>query len=263
MKIVALFVCLVLAACSNGESPRELNVAMDAAIKKGDGVSLQESSSYGALGILNGNVYCSAVLISPDLVLTAAHCFDSVWPELVGFVFTNKITGDIEKVPLELVDKVIAHKDFGADSSGYTKNDIAVVKIQRKMTTGFRPVALLDNRFALQPEGKLTLMGWGPEKNEDSPESLRKGEATIKATRFQEIVFKKARKGSPCFGDSGGPAYISTAKGPLLAGIIRGPEVGYDDCNHETVATLVTDYKQFILESAVKLKATPPKFISP
>jgi len=77
----------------------------------------------------------------------------------------------------------------------------------------------------------------------------------------QFIITDQTRGMGACKGDSGGPAFMETERGPVLVGVTRGSYGGISDCHHYAEFTYVPAFKVFLLKAAKMLETEAPQFL--
>lgn len=210
--------------------------------------------------------YCTGTLISKNLVVTAAHCADHLPDRPTKILFGNNLPASLDDSRLVEIAEAVSNKNFGRNPDTFVAmNDVAVIKLAQDAPEGFKPVPVLASGYALQPGDMLTLAGWGriSEQYPTKPTVLQKTQVPVAAMRDMEIVTDQRNGSGACAGDSGGPAFIETAHGLVLAGATRGPEAGYTDCHHYGVYTLLVNHKDFLIYAAETLQGDYPQFVTP
>lgn len=165
-------------------------------------------------------VMCSGSLLTPDIVLTAAHCLIPERPIIaIGFGEAGQVFGEpaFTVAPTECE----AHPDW--NNFGY--NDVAYCRLAQPVTT-VPIVPLLGGceSDVLQPGTELTIVGfgatWGNYDNEnDMVISMGVGAKRWTTQTIDYVDFDTNEVNmvgdngsqSACFGDSGGPAYVRLA----------------------------------------------------
>jgi secreted trypsin-like serine protease len=181
---------------------------------------------------MDGDVaICTGTLIAPRTVLTAGHCVDGFRPSQVKLGATDS------QGPGEVIE-VANSIDFPDWRNTY---DIGVLVLTVPATSAPRPVATQCVTTQLLTEGApITLVGYGATtiQGDDMNTTLMEGDAAIidaectpgngcKPAVSPGGEFVAGGEGvDSCFGDSGGPVYLSTASGVVLAGVVSR---GLDD----------------------------------
>lgn len=179
---------------------------------------------------------CTGTLLAADLVLTAGHCIDGNPIEvIVGSVDLARPDGDRRRV-----------KWSRAYPQWLDRYDVGVVMLENPVQATYRAVAQGCTQHPNFATGlPLQIVGFGLTTKTATDNNTRLHQATvpvIDATCASDPACVPAvapggeftaggRGADACFGDSGGPAYISTAQGPALMGVVsRGMLTFGDPC---------------------------------
>lgn len=144
---------------------------------------------------------CSATIIGPKVVLTAAHCVQST----TTATFTHdgtKYTANFTESPLY---------------DGY-EHDLAL-GLTDKTIAGARPMSIGD---APDADETVLLAGYGCTKTDGTGGNdgiLRAGWSKYISLTGTLLLFKDASGGAGCSGDSGGPAFRHVGKELTLTGV--------------------------------------------
>ena len=186
-------------------------------------------------------VGCTGVLVAPKVVLTAGHCIGGIQSVLLDIVDYEKDQGEeIE------VQQTIEYPN------SWSTYDVALLKLAQPAKTTPRVIArdcILDDHYG---DGETVIMtGWGAKDSRgvryDS--LLRAGETLVEDHDCTDISEGCNRSVSPdgelraggtgadaCYGDSGGPLYLPTAKGDYLIGLTsRGYTWSSVNCGEGTI----------------------------
>lgn len=186
----------------------------------------QRDSGHPTVGILNNS--CTATLVGKRAVLTAAHCVRN------GGSATFRVGKKTYRS-----SKVVAH------NSG----DIAFVALQSDVSD-ITPSPL--NTTQPKVGQRITLVGYGStSENGGGFGTKRKGTNVISRVTSTMFFFAGSGNGrsSNCYGDSGGPAFISNGGKEVVAGVTSG---GEKPCGTYAYDTRVDAYVNWLRETARK-----------
>ncbi len=159
--------------------------------------------------------FCSGTVIAENLIVTAAHCVFDKRPEDFSVMF-GRDTKDGKSVYRE-VEALETFKKFQKFESNF---DIAWVRFKDGLPLGFKPIEIWHNPVDLKHETPLSIAGYGRTASQCSPDDLscQGGRLLYVDTMVREfvnhgrlfnlIVIGPRKEHGPCFGDSGGPAYL-------------------------------------------------------
>ncbi|WP_413613237.1 S1 family peptidase [Bdellovibrio sp. HCB-110] len=256
--------------------------------------SLQSEIGKHTVAILANGGACTGTIIRKDLILTAAHCVHNV-------AFKNQIyfTLNIEETMMEgdprayvsLVDpetgeKFILHKSARLASKViindlYDENveeasvendtgDLALLKFEGGLPSGYHPARLLDNTKLLKKDTSVHIAGFGAvevgveeisERDRHRNEmlgsvvvddegklyaisyaqgsQLKTAEVKYEEEAPNEIaVLSQNENGAACSGDSGGPAFVKNDNGEyLLFGVAAMSDIACSSTSYYTNVT--------------------------
>jgi secreted trypsin-like serine protease len=167
---------------------------------------------------------CSGTLVAPDVVITAGHCID-IEPHTVIVATTDYTRGG----------EHIAVKSARAYPDWWERYDAGVLILEHAASTPPRMVASACTANELLRAGTpLRIVGFGATTPAGDDRNTRLYEAVIpvldaycetdescgEAARPKGEFTAGGRGSDSCFGDSGGPAFVDTAAGPALIGVV-------------------------------------------
>lgn len=174
---------------------------------------------------------CSAVLVSPTVLLTSAHCVDEPnHPNYIYGVFTGDdasayTTLALLEPHLVPVASVHAHPQYQTQTPFFA--DLGVVVLAQPFT-GATPLPMrriaIDGSFVGKP---AQIVGYGQTTYQQPNQARYEATTTVAAIDNDTVVVGDATKHG-CLGDSGGPAIV---EGTLIGVDSYGP-TGCTDASH-------------------------------
>ncbi len=215
------------------------------------GTSDNVDRSVVAISVWNQQVShtCSATVVSPHVVVTAAHCVD---PGDVGVDNVVQVfMGDTLASPWPWLYKSVkeVHVPPNYDSGNiFSGNDIAVVITKSALG---RP-ALPMNRVALGPSDvgrSIRFVGFGKTAANNPDSYGRRYQASLSITSVSsKFVSSSSANSFTCQGDSGGPGFIKRSGVEYIAGI---NSFGPANCNGANTSTRVDAFAQSFVDGYI------------
>lgn len=185
--------------------------------------------------------YCTGTLIEPDLVLTAAHCFDGPTPTEV-FIGTDLFAWEGDFEPIESYD---VHPLWdGLEDYGAIEHDVAVIRLEGAVS-GVDPIPLHTGpASALQGE-TIRYVGFGDSAGASPSPIKRTALSVVDDADYFDFFITSAVTGSPCSGDSGGPMLVEDVDSVTVAGV---DSFVIEACGDRAGATRVEEYLDWIAD---------------
>jgi len=230
----------------------------------GDGTphSLDRPIYYGTpdtnpavVAITNGpgtGYFCSGTLISPYVVMTAAHCLYGSSTSNVQVMFGNSV-GAGTYVP---TSEALIHPQYDDYS---LVNDIALLRLSTSAPANVAPIPALPPGLALSASDEgasIDISGFGQTEYNTSGDKLHVSVALSKVCpdggngcsfgsgwAVPGSIGYPRSPGGTCYGDSGGPAFLDRAGVTYTVGVTSYGDQG---CTIWGVSTKVDDFATFI-----------------
>jgi secreted trypsin-like serine protease len=202
-------------------------------IPKIQGGNPTATTAYKAVGalLINDDLHCTATLIGPKTLLTAAHCLKGYKGQEKFMTF---ILGSDKTKPEATyrITNFFPHELFDPNptSAGY-HNDIGLVYLAEEPSVELIPLHRTGPiwKDIQKSKTKLTFVGFGYDVIDSQEFGIgikRDGSWPINEVYDHHVVFS-ARGMNTCYGDSGGPAFLMIENQPVQVAVTSG---GYPGC---------------------------------
>lgn len=212
----------------------------------------------------SGGELCSGALIGPDIVLTAAHCLTDS-----GRYRVTAVDRRFRPTSMRAVAAAV-HPAFVPGTTPRTQPgiDLAILKLERPLTSGFRPLDLRQAGRAGTGD-TVILAGFGvvSENQKRSARTLRETSLVVlgpmQVMNRVLVVADQTRLGETtgagaCRGDSGGPILARAEDGYRLLGIVSWSSGAIASrsataCGGLTAVTPIAEHVRWIVEGTEAL----------
>jgi chitodextrinase len=216
------------------------------------------SRPYQVALLMNGRQGCGGTLISPNWVLTAAHCLDSASTSSLTVQVGAHSMGRRDGQNIR-VSQIIKHENWSGAQGIRSGWDIAVLKLASPASASIKPAKLATAAIESQIAGvgkNVTVSGWGLTRNQGNPSDvLREVNLPVLSNQVcsSELNFNLpasvicgggAGGVSACNGDSGGP-FVAASNGNFYS---IGTVSWGNSCVGATAFTRTSSYLPWIAQ---------------
>jgi hypothetical protein len=220
---IAMGLLATIAACSSPGSA-EATATVAAPITNG----APDSGDPSVVAIVqNGGINCSGTLIAPSVVLTAAHCLYGQSPAALEVVLGPSLAHSSATIAADAL-----RIDPGFDPVTMVA-DIGLVHLSSPATAPPATVfpGPLDPSFVGRT---VRIVGFGRTSAGDAaPPSKHQGTSTVASVDSQAFTFGPSPS-LTCFGDSGGPAFLTVGGTEYLVGVTSAGDPQCDTLSTDT-----------------------------
>ncbi|MEN9809422.1 MAG: hypothetical protein RLZZ488_989 [Pseudomonadota bacterium] len=217
-----------------------------------------------------GRSFCSATIIAPRVLMTAAHCLQDfnpqtntksssfILPSTSAFIAYFGTRVAMQGEWLRAVN-VIAHPEWNPAltlqaGGGLPAHDIGLVILEKDVPAPYTPVAIADESLSVQVSLPVTIVGYGVTRSRRNNNTGTLRQVTVplkKIDTHAQLLGVGAFMRGACAGDSGGPMYIrgEDKKWSVIGVTSAGTEIFQNCIGLDNTFTDARAYKKWIESS--------------
>lgn len=259
-SLLCIFSIFLISCSASNEKAHEKSLAFDSstpAIIGGNVVSGTLNTGKYVVGMFAprfGN--CSGVLITEDIVLTAAHCIPPN-PRSLTLIFDTNLNSASQLNMRPVIAAKVTPYWAPTQVKAKNKGDLALIRFQGPVPNGYKPAPLLANSYYLGDRSFTLIAGFGLSSQSrqvgQTSGVLREVYTTITQSRYSEteVLLSQLNGLGTCAGDSGGPAFILINGVYYLWGITSHGDL---ECVTHGIYTNIVVYRNWILKTIPLLR---------
>jgi secreted trypsin-like serine protease len=230
-----------------------------------------DASAYSATGALVrfaptgvALLACTATVIEPRAVLTAAHCVAPVPGNDLAFTTSADAT-NVTRAGSIPARRTYAHPLFDPKATG-SFHDIAIVELAAPVpgVVADHVLAAGDSLAPLAVGAPVTLVGYGSTRGDGRVGLKNAALAHVASIASDEMVIGLPGAAQNCNGDSGGPAFVVGTDGVRrIAGVASRSANDTTECVDGSIHTRVDAYASFVATTLEAIARDDPPSAAP
>lgn len=238
-NLLSLSFLLLAAACAPESALTDTAEDVEASDEQRDPiVGGQTTNAFPAVGALTrfGSTHCTATVIAPRKLLTAAHCLKGFTASSMKFVLGGSVSAPTHTLS---VASITPHPQYNEST---LTNDIGIVTLASDAPVP--PMKLLPSMDQSFVGKELLYVGYGVSNGVNQTGAGTKRYVRMPTSQVMTKQFRYQTAGkNTCNGDSGGPAFAEINGELLLAGVTS---YGDANCTQYGVDTRADAFKDFM-----------------